>query len=105
MSTRNPRVRFYYDYISSNAYLAWLEIPRLAATNGYYSYEGAIGDALAPGAEDSVLRHKPALLIARNPCDIAVSWYFQFTKRQSAAKQELINHFVDTPIDKRTIGM
>ena len=81
------------------------EIPRLAASNGYYSYEGAIGDALAPGAEDSVLRHKPALLIARNPCDIAVSWYFQFTKRQSAAKQELINHFVDTPIDKRTIGM
>ena len=81
------------------------EIPRLAASNGYYSYEGAIGDALAPGAEDSVLRHKPTLLIARNPCDIAVSWFFQFTKRQSAAKQELINHFVDTPIDKRTIGM
>jgi hypothetical protein len=81
------------------------EIPRLAASNGYYSYEGAIGDALAPGAEDSVLRHKPTLLIARNPCDIAVSWFFQFTKRQSAAKQELINHFVDTPIDKRTIRM
>jgi hypothetical protein len=81
------------------------EIPRLAASNGYYSYEGAIGDALAPDADDSALRHKPTLLIARNPCDIAVSWFFQFTKRQSAAKQELINHFVDHPIDRRTIGM
>lgn len=81
------------------------DIPRLAASNGYYSYEGVIGDALAPGAEDSPLRHKPVLLIARNPCDIAVSWFFQFTKRQSAAKQELINHFIDNPIDRRTVEM
>ena len=81
------------------------EIPRLAASNGYYSYEGVIGDALAPDAEDSPLRHKPTLLIARNPCDIAVSWYFQFTRRQSAAKQELINHFIEHPIDRKTIGM
>jgi hypothetical protein len=34
-----------------------------------------------------------------------VSWYFQFTKRQSAHKQELINHFIAHPIDRRTIGM
>lgn len=81
------------------------EIPRLAASNGYYSYEGAIGDALAPDAPDSALRHKPVLLIARNPLDIAVSWYFQFTRRQSAHKQELINHFIDHPIDRRSIGM
>lgn len=26
-----PPLRFYFDYISSNAYLAWLELPQLAA--------------------------------------------------------------------------
>lgn len=80
-------------------------IPRLAASNGYYSYEGVIGDALAPDAADNPLRHKPVLFIARNPLDIAVSWYFQFTRRQSAAKQELINHFIDHPIDRHTVEM
>jgi hypothetical protein len=78
-------------------------IPRLAATNGYYSYEGAVGRALAADAPDSELRHKPVVFLARNPCDIAVSWYFQFTKRQSAHKQELINHFIEHPIDRRKI--
>ncbi len=81
------------------------EIPRLAASNGFYSYEGVVGDALAPDAPDSELRHKPVLFIARHPCDIAVSWFFQFTKRQSKHKQELINHFIDHPIDRRTIEM
>jgi hypothetical protein len=81
------------------------EIPRLAATNGYYSYEGAVGDALSPEAPDSPLKHKPVVLIARDPRDIAVSWFYQFTKRQSAAKQELINHFIDHPIDRRTVEM
>jgi Sulfotransferase domain len=80
-------------------------IPRITATNGYYSYEGAVGEALAPGAPDSPIRHKPILLLARNPLDIAVSWYFQFTRRQSAHKQELINHFIERPIDRRTIGL
>jgi hypothetical protein len=80
-------------------------IPRISATNGHYSYEGAVGRLLAPDAPDSPLRHKPILLLARNPCDIAVSWYFQFTKRQSAHKQELINASIDHPIDRRTIGM
>ena len=80
-------------------------IPRLAASNGYYSYEGVIGDALAPDAPHSELRDKPVLMIARHPCDIAVSWYFQFTRRQSAHKQELINHFIDHPIDRRTVEM
>jgi hypothetical protein len=81
------------------------EIPRLAASNGWYSYEGAIGEALAAGASDNPLRHKPVLLIARNPLDIAVSWYFQFTKRQSRHKQELINHSIAHPIDRNTIEM
>lgn len=80
-------------------------IPRLAATNAYYSYEAEVGKLLTAGAEDNALRHKPVLFLARNPIDIAVSWYHQFTKRQSQAKQELINHFIEHPIDRRTIGM
>ncbi len=81
------------------------EIPRLAATNGYYSYEGEVGRLLARGAADNPLRHKPVLFLARNPIDIAVSWYHQFTKRQSRAKQELINHFIEHPIDRRSVEM
>ncbi len=81
------------------------EIPRLAASNGWYSYEGAVGAALAAGAADNPLRHKPVLFIARNPLDIAVSWYFQFTKRQSRHKQELINHAIEHPIDRHTVQM
>jgi len=80
-------------------------IPRFAATNGWYSYEGAVGKLLAPEAPDSLVKRKPVVLLARNPIDIAVSWYFQFTKRQSAHKQELINHFIDHPIDRRKIEM
>ena len=41
--------------------------PRLAATNGYYSYEGEVGKLLAAGAPDNPLRHKPVLFLARNP--------------------------------------
>jgi energy-coupling factor transporter ATP-binding protein EcfA2 len=79
-------------------------IPRLAATNGCYSYEQTVGNLLAAGAADNPLRHKPVLFLARHPIDIAVSWYHQFTKRQSRAKQELINHSIAHPIDRKTIG-
>jgi hypothetical protein len=81
------------------------EIPRLAATNGCYSYEGEVGKLLSAGAADNPLRHKPVLFLARNPIDIAVSWYHQFTKRQSRAKQELINHSITHPIDRHTVQM
>ncbi|MGB5248439.1 MAG: sulfotransferase domain-containing protein [Gammaproteobacteria bacterium] len=81
------------------------EIPRMAATNACYSYEGAVGRALAPEAADNPLKHKAVMLLARNPLDIAVSWYMQFTKRQSARKQELINHNLRRPIDRRTVEM
>jgi hypothetical protein len=80
-------------------------IPRLAATNAVYSYEGSVGKVLAAGAPDDPLRHKPILLLARNPIDIAVSWFFQFTRRQSAHKQELINHWIAHPIDRHTVTM
>jgi len=80
-------------------------IPRLAATNGYYSYEGAVGEALTRDPPDPILREKPVVVLVRNPCDIAVSWYFQFTRRQSDHKQELINHFIEHPIDRHTVSM
>lgn len=80
-------------------------IPKFAATNGYYSYEGAVGKMLTPDAVDQTLRSKPVVLLTRNPIDMAVSWYFQFTKRQSAHKQELINHFIEHPIDRNDIEM
>ena len=57
------------------------EIPRLAATNGYYSYEGEVGKLLACGAPDNPLRHKPVLFLARNPIDIAVSWSESILRR------------------------
>ena len=81
------------------------KIPKFAATNGWYSYEGAVGKHLVPADGDSVLQHKPVILLARNPADIAVSWYFQFTRRQSKHKQELINHFIEHPIDRNNIEM
>lgn len=81
------------------------DAPRLLATNGYYSYEGVIGEALAVDAPPSALKQKKIVLLARNPCDIAVSWYNQFTKRQSPAKQELINGFIDHPIDRDDIDL
>ncbi len=81
------------------------EIPRLAATNGCYSYESEVGKLLNAGVADNALRHKPVLFLARNPIDIAVSWYHQFTKRQSRAKQELINHSIEHPVDRRTVEM
>lgn len=33
--TAGRTVRFYFDYISSNAYLAWLALPAMAAKHGY----------------------------------------------------------------------
>ena len=78
-------------------------VPRLAATNGYYSYEGAVGEELKRA--DSTLRDKAIVFLPRHPLDIAVSWFFQFTKRQSAHKQELINAFIERPVDKYTVSM
>ena len=47
---------------------------------------------------------KPAVFLARHPCDIAVSWYIQFTKRVSIPKRELINARLAHPIDHTTIS-
>jgi len=81
------------------------DIPRFAATNGWYSYERAVGDLLIPEAPDSEFKRKPVVLLARNPLDIAVSWFFQFTKRQSAHKQELINAGIEHPVDRAKVEL
>ncbi len=79
--------------------------PRLLATNGWYSYEAVIGEALAEESPDSEIVHKPVVLLARHPCDIAVSWYHQFTKRQSGYKRELINAWIREPLDHREVDL
>jgi hypothetical protein len=80
-------------------------IPPILATNAYYSYEGVVGDLLDANAPHCELHEKPVVLLARHPCDVAVSWYFQFTKRQSFYKRELVNHFIEHPIDRRAISL
>ena len=35
MSDTTPTIRFLFDYISTNAYLAWTQLPRLGATYGF----------------------------------------------------------------------
>lgn len=79
--------------------------PRLLSSNGHYSYEGVLGEALAEGAQPNPLRNKPVMLLARHPGDVAVSWFHQFTKRQSGYKNELVNASLEYSIDRHTIGM
>lgn len=82
-------------------------MPRISATNGWYSYEGVVGDALAidapPGPVQDRIRQKPIVFLPRHPLDIATSWYLQVTKRQSQAKFELINADLARPIDRASI--
>ena len=81
------------------------EVPRMAASNGIYSYEAAVGALLEPATRDAEMNRKAVVFLARHPCDIAVSWYHQFTKRQSKHKQELINAELTRPVDRETVGM
>jgi hypothetical protein len=80
-------------------------IPSFCFTNGWYSYEAAIGEVLAPGHAECAIRRKPVVLLARHPCDVAVSWHNQFTRRVSPAKRELINASLARPIDHRKISL
>lgn len=78
------------------------DLPRFAVSNGYYSYEAATAETLArPNGCDG----KRMLLFARHPCDIAVSWYIQFTRRISAAKRELIVRELREPVDYRRVDL
>ena len=76
-------------------------LPRFIVSNGHYTYEAALREVLAGEPTDD----KRLVLLARHPCDIAVSWYFQFTRRTSAAKRELILSELRQPIDHKAISM
>lgn len=78
-------------------------IPRISATNGWYSYERAVGARLAVDAPANPIKEKPIVFLPRHPIDIATSWYLQVTKRQSRAKFELINADLAESIDRTTI--
>jgi len=79
-------------------------MPRFLVSNGYYSYESVtqeVLDEIRPGPGGG----KKVILLARNPCDVAVSWYLQFTRRTKAYKRELINSTLQRPIDRDNISM
>ncbi len=76
-------------------------LPRFIVSNGHYSYEAAVREVLANEPGDD----KKLIFLARHPCDIAVSWHLQFTRRISAAKRELILHELRRPIDYKTIPL
>ena len=79
-------------------------LPRFLVSNGHYSYERALQDLLAdakPASEGG----KKVIFLARHPCDVAVSWYLQFTKRTKAFKRELINSTLRVPVDRDNITM
>lgn len=80
-------------------------IPRIFCTNGHYSYQSVIAEAFEPGSVNAEISRMPIVFITRHPCDIAVSWYHQFTKRESEAKVELINADLSNPIDRRGISL
>ncbi|MDX1400604.1 MAG: sulfotransferase domain-containing protein [Kiloniellales bacterium] len=81
------------------------KVPRIFCTNGHYSYQHVIADAFDPATRDPYISSLPVLFIARHPCDIAVSWYLQFTKRESTAKVELINADLKTSINGAQISL
>ncbi len=79
-------------------------MPRFLISNGYYTYESATQDVLDE-AGPGVASEKKVILLARHPCDVAVSWYLQITKRTKAYKRELINSTLRQPIDRDKISM
>lgn len=84
--------------------LADARIPRFCVTNGHYSYERAIAEGFGDDPAQSIYADRKVLFLTRHPCDIATSWYLQFTKRISSPKRELINSELDPRIDHETIS-
>lgn len=79
-------------------------LPRFLVSNGHYAYERETQTVLDE-ADPAMAAGKKLILLARHPCDIAVSWYLQFTKRTKAFKRELINSTLKQPIDRNNIEM
>ncbi len=79
-------------------------MPRFLISNGYYSYESGTQDVLDDLKSGST-SDKQVILLARHPCDVAVSWYIQFTNRTKAYKRELINSTLRNPVDRENISV
>jgi len=79
-------------------------IPRFYVTNGHLTYEREVRNAFADASASQAFADCPLIFLLRHPCDVAVSWYIQFTKRISPAKRELINASLTHPVDHRTIS-
>jgi len=79
-------------------------LPRFLVSNGYYAYEGETQHVLDETSASAPISKK-LILLARNPCDVAVSWYLQFTKRTKAFKRELINSTLSHPVDRHNVEM
>lgn len=79
------------------------DLPVFLFTNGHYAYESATRSVLEETQQGPAEQRKKVILLARNPCDLAVSWHIQFTKRTKAYKREQINHWLHNPIDPATI--
>jgi hypothetical protein len=80
-------------------------IPRFCVTNGHLAYERVVRDAFADPATLRLFAARPVIFLLRHPCDIAVSWYIQFTKRISPAKRELINASLAQPVDHERVSL
>ena len=80
------------------------KIPCFFFSNGHYSYERVIAEALDGKRPADAVAGKPVMFIARHPGDQAVSWFHQFTKRTSEPKVELINATLKAPIDRKAIS-
>jgi len=79
-------------------------LPRFLISNGHYSYERVLRDSLT-AAGPVVANGKNLIFLARHPCDVAVSWYMQFTKRTRSFKRELINSELCEPVDHKRITL
>jgi len=58
-------IRFYFDYISSNAYLAWCELPALAS-RGYVPRLFRFSERIDPEPRGAV--------VVKAPTTVAVTW-------------------------------
>ena len=83
-------------------------IPRISATNGHYSYEGAVGRLLASDAPNSPLRHKPIVLLARNPLRhrrLLVLPVHQAAVGAQAGADQRLHRSSDRPARHRHVGL
>lgn len=80
-------------------------LPYYLPTNGHYSYQGVLARAFEDPALAPEFLRKKTLLMARNPCDIVVSWHLQFNKRTKAYKRELMNYSFTNPVARNSLSL